>query len=65
MTYYPDGSPAPNVSVEVRAELANKRREFESREFTSNEEGLVYFELPALPRTTQAIWIEVIKTKIR
>ncbi|XP_066270898.1 C3 and PZP-like alpha-2-macroglobulin domain-containing protein 8 [Branchiostoma lanceolatum] len=52
---YPDGSPANNITVQVKADV--NRAFFYTKEFMSSE-GMIIFDIPALPNIAQNVWLD-------
>eukprot|EP00058_Branchiostoma_floridae_P001384 XP_002586872.1 hypothetical protein BRAFLDRAFT_101769 [Branchiostoma floridae] len=52
---YPDGSPANNITVQVKADV--NRAFFYTKEFVSTE-GMIIFDIPALPNIAQNVWLD-------
>ncbi|XP_029470045.1 C3 and PZP-like alpha-2-macroglobulin domain-containing protein 8 isoform X2 [Rhinatrema bivittatum] len=53
---YPDGSPADDVTVHIKAELTSKDNVYTSELVSRN--GLVEFEIPSIPPAAQYVWLE-------
>ncbi|XP_078666355.1 C3 and PZP-like alpha-2-macroglobulin domain-containing protein 8 isoform X2 [Branchiostoma floridae x Branchiostoma belcheri] len=52
---YPDGSPANNITVQVKADV--NRVFFYTKEFVSAD-GMIIFDVPALPNIAQNVWLD-------
>ncbi|EMP24064.1 C3 and PZP-like alpha-2-macroglobulin domain-containing protein 8 [Chelonia mydas] len=59
---YPDGSPADEVTIRIKAELTPKDNVYTS-ELVSRS-GLVEFEIPSIPTAAQYVWLETKVTAI-
>uniref|UniRef100_A0A4W6G4J7 C3 and PZP like alpha-2-macroglobulin domain containing 8 n=1 Tax=Lates calcarifer TaxID=8187 RepID=A0A4W6G4J7_LATCA len=56
---YPDGSPADEVRVRVKAELTPKDNVYTSE--LISKDGQATFEIPSIPTAAQYVWLEVFK----
>lgn len=54
--YYPDGSPADNVTVRVRSDVNGYEPIFQE---VVSSQGVAKFEIPPLPSVAQSLQLEV------